>query len=56
MRDEFIQMDRELSARLRLTGTAENRERLIIENLRRKETIVASEKSNVVPFNRNVRG
>jgi hypothetical protein len=49
-RDEFVRMDRELSARLRVTGTIEDRERLVMENLRRKEAIVADEQFNVIPF------
>ena len=50
MRNEFVQMDRELTARLRVTETVEDRERLVIENLRRKEAIIAAERSNVVPL------
>lgn len=39
-RDEFVRMDQDLLARLRHVGTVEERERLVIENLRRKEAIV----------------
>lgn len=42
-RNEFVKMDRELVDRLRRTGTVEDRERLVIENLRRKEAIIKAE-------------
>lgn len=42
-RDELARMDRDLADRLRLAGTVADRERLVIENLRRKEAIVAAE-------------
>ena len=49
-RDEFVQMDRELADMLRRTGTVSERERLVIENLHRKQAIVAAENANVLPF------
>jgi hypothetical protein len=45
-RDEFVRMNRELADRLRMTGTVEDRERLVIENLRRKEAIIAAESAS----------
>lgn len=52
-REEFMRMDRELSSRLRLAGTVEDREKLVIDNLRRKEAIIATdrERDGVVPPN-----
>lgn len=53
-RDEFVRMDRELADRLRMAGTVEDRERLVNENLRRKEEIIAAETvSRVIPFRRS---
>lgn len=42
-RDKILRMDRELADRLRQTGAVADRERLVIENLRRKEAIVEAE-------------
>jgi len=57
MRDEFVRMDRELAAQLRMTGTVEGRERLVIANLIRKEAIIKAEmeanRSTIVPFKLN---
>lgn len=51
-RDEIVQMDRELAAALPRARTVADRERLVIENLRRKEALVASERNNVIPLRR----
>lgn len=42
-RDKILRMDRELADRLRQTGAVADRERLVIENLRRKEAIIEAE-------------
>lgn len=53
-RDEFVRMDRELIGRLSMAGTVEERERLVNENLRRKEEIIAAEiVSRIMPFRRS---
>ena len=54
MRKDFEQWDRELQAKLWLTGSVEERERLVVENLRRKEAVVNAERGldNVVAFRR----
>lgn len=51
-RDEFLQMDREMVARLARTGSVSERERIVIENLKRKEAIVAAERDNIIPLRR----
>lgn len=40
--DEILRLDRELMDNLRHTGTVADRERLVLENLRRKEATAGS--------------
>lgn len=48
--DAIERMNRELLDRLRSAGTVEDRERLVIENLRRKEALIKGASCEVNPF------
>ena len=48
--DIIMQMDRELMVRLRHAGTVADRERLVIENLRRKEANVVVNDAPIIRF------
>lgn len=54
-RDEFVRMDRELADRLRRTGTVADRERLVLENLRRKEAIIEADDHPLLQMGEDLR-